>query len=111
MGWIKAGVNVVCAGCDEQMEEGEDVKVVGRETLCEGCAEDQEEFDGDEEDYQIDGVGFADPGGESSLRAETESNPRNLPCGDCEEPDRLTPADVRAGLRCDACANQEERGY
>ena len=41
---------------------------------------------------------FADPGGESALRAATPSNPRNLPCPNCEQPNRLTPADVDARL-------------
>lgn len=40
----------------------------------------------DEEGYLIDGVGFADPGGRSALRAATKSNPRNLPCPTCGEP-------------------------
>lgn len=59
----------------------------------------------------IDGVGFADPGGESALRAETEDNPRNLPCPTCREPDRLTPIDVQRGYHCDACARSVEMGF
>ena len=63
-------------------------------------------------DYEIDGVGFADPGGNSSLRAETESNPRNLPCGNCGNSNRLTPIDVRNGYQCDECADiAEGKGY
>jgi len=54
---------------------------------------------------------FADPGGTSALRAASRSNPRNLPCPTCKQPDRLTPADKRAGYQCDSCANKEERGY
>ena len=50
-----------------------------------------------DDDYLIDGVGFADPGGTSALRAATISNPRNLPCPTCEMPNRLTPADRAAG--------------
>lgn len=74
--------------------------------------DDREEdyYDGDE-DFLIDGVGFADPGGNSALRAETEDNPRNLPCPTCHEENRLTPADKRAGYQCDSCADQAERGY
>jgi hypothetical protein len=65
--------------------------------------------DYDERDeYLIDGVGFADPGGNSSLRAATRSNPRNLPCPQCNRKNKLTPADVRAGYRCDACADAAE---
>ncbi|HEY6009611.1 MAG TPA: hypothetical protein VIU40_14895, partial [Geobacteraceae bacterium] len=47
----------------------------------------------DEEDELIDGVGFADPGGRSALRAATKDNPRNLPCPTCGKPNRLTPLD------------------
>ncbi len=64
-----------------------------------------------DEEYPIDGVGFADPGGESALRAATKGNPRNLPCPNCGEPNRLTPLDRRAGYQCDACARQTEMGF
>ena len=64
----------------------------------------------DEEDFLIDGVGFADPGGNSALRAETKHNPRNLPCPTCGEPNRLTPLDKQAGYQCDRCADRAERG-
>jgi hypothetical protein len=53
---------------------------------------------------------FQDPGGNSALRRETLGNPRNLPCPTCEEPNRLTPADVAQGYQCDRCADQLERG-
>lgn len=49
-------------------------------------------------------IQFADPDGESSLRAVTRDNPRNLPCPVCGEPDQLTPKDRRCGYQCDACA-------
>ena len=54
---------------------------------------------------------FADPGGHSALRAASDSNPRNLPCPTCGEPDRLTPADRAQGYQCDTCADELERGY
>ncbi len=63
-----------------------------------------------EDDYLIDGVGFAEPGGESALRAATKNNPRNLPCPNCGEPNRLTRIDVRRHYQCDGCANRAERG-
>ena len=66
-------------------------------------------YDYDDDDL-IDGVGFADPGGNSSLRAETKDNPRNLPCPTCGRPNRLTPLDRAQGYQCDACANAAERG-
>jgi len=64
-----------------------------------------------DDDCLIDGVGFADPGGESALRAATADNPRNLPCPTCSEPNRLTPIDRARGYQCDECARQTERGY
>lgn len=65
--------------------------------------------DGDDAD-DFDRIEFADPGGRSALRAAGPHNPRNLPCPSCERPNRLTPADVRAGYQCDACADACERG-
>lgn len=64
----------------------------------------------EDEDDMIDGVGFADPGGNSALRAATKSNPRNLPCPSCERPNRLTPLDRARGYQCDSCADRSERG-
>lgn len=66
--------------------------------------------DDDHDEDMIDGVGFADPGGNSALRAATKDNPRNLPCPNCEKPNRLTPIDVARGYQCDACADRAERG-
>ena len=51
---------------------------------------------------------FANPGGNSALRAANQSNPRNLPCPTCGEPNKLTPADVRRGYQCDDCADRAE---
>lgn len=63
------------------------------------------------DDYMVDGVGFADPGGRSALRAATKSKPRNLPCPTCNRPNMLTPADRRQGYQCDICADADEGGY
>jgi hypothetical protein len=67
----------------------------------------------DDPDYweEDDRSMFADPGGNSALRAATRSNPRNLPCPTCGEPNRLTPADRQLGYQCDTCADMAERGY
>jgi hypothetical protein len=66
-------------------------------------------WDGEEDgDGPIDGVGFADPGGRSALRAETEDNPRNLPCPNCGTPNVLTPIDRQRGYQCDRCADRAE---
>jgi hypothetical protein len=72
------------------------------------------DFDIDEEwerEHRIDGVGFADPGGRSALRAATPSNPRNLPCPNCGRPNMLTPIDRERGYQCDICADALEMGY
>lgn len=71
---------------------------------------DDEDFFYEDEDFLIDGVGFADPGGESALRAATKDNPRNLPCPTCHWPNRLTPIDVQRGYQCDSCANAAGTG-
>lgn len=61
-------------------------------------------------DYE-DRHDFADPGGNSALRRATRSNPRNLPCPTCGEPNRLTPRDRAKGYQCDSCADQAEGGF
>jgi len=71
---------------------------------------DNEDMDYDNP-YERDDVEFADPGGNSALRAASESNPRNLPCPNCEKENRLTPADRARGYQCDECADRTERGY
>lgn len=70
---------------------------------------DDEDFYGYDEDL-IDGVGFANPGGRSALRAATENNPRDQPCPDCGAENVLTRIDVQRHYRCDRCADREERG-
>lgn len=69
-------------------------------------------YDDDECDdwYAENVLGFADPGGNSALRAASSSNPRNLPCPTCEEPNRLTPRDKQLGYQCDECADRAEGG-
>ena len=67
------------------------------------------EYDTQGDDEPIDGVGFAQPG--SALRAETPSNPRNLPCPTCGAGDVLTPLDVQRGYQCDTCADRAEGTY
>ena len=39
-------------------------------------------------------------GGNSALRAETEDNPRNLPCPTCGRENMLTSIDVSYGYQC-----------
>ncbi len=63
------------------------------------------------DEREFGAIQFADPGGRSALRASSASNPRNLPCPTCKEPNRLTPADRQRGYQCDACADQDEGGY
>jgi len=68
--------------------------------------DDFDMYDDDE-----DRIEFADPGGNSALRAASKNNPRNLPCPNCGTPNVLTPADRARGYQCDACADRAERGY
>lgn len=94
-----------CGDCGEALAVPEDG---GPCRFC-GCNANADEH-WDQVD-PIDGVGFANPGGNSALRAATPSNPRNLPCPNCGEPDRLTPIDKARGYQCDACADRAERGW
>ena len=70
--------------------------------------EDDDIYWGDDEEWEPDS--FADPGGESALRAATRNNPRNLPCPTCKQPNLLTPKDVARGYQCDRCARRDEGG-
>ena len=63
-----------------------------------------------EYDDLIDGVGFANPGGRSALRASTRNNPRNRPCPTCGKKNKLTLIDVARGYQCDECADRAEGG-
>lgn len=68
-------------------------------------------YDGDDDRPDWGDEPFADPGGKSALRASSKRNPRNLPCPNCGEPNRLTPADRARGYQCDTCADKAERGW
>ena len=57
------------------------------------------------ETYKLD---FADPNGNSALRAPRRGNPRNLPCPTCKRSNKLTPADKALGYQCDDCADRDE---
>lgn len=65
--------------------------------------------DRDDDDY-LECDDFADPDGDSALRAATPSNPRDLPCPTCRRPNLLTAADRARGYQCDGCADRAERG-
>jgi len=67
-------------------------------------------YDDDGDDFLIDGVGFADPGGRSALRAATRSNPRCHPCPTCGARNALTRLDAARHYQCDACADRAEGG-
>jgi hypothetical protein len=75
-----------------------------------GDEDDPDDEDSDYESDDDDEVAFADPGGQSALRAATTDNPRELPCPSCGAPNRLTPEDASLGYQCDACADAAERG-
>lgn len=72
--------------------------------------DDDGDYYGPDDDDLIDGVGFADPGGRSALRAATRDNPRDQPCPTCGTPNVLTRIDVQRGYQCDRCADRDERG-
>lgn len=73
--------------------------------VCAGCT--NPDHWADDRDSGID---FADPGGNSALRAATYDNPRNLPCPNCGTENVLTPADRQRGYQCDSCADRAEGG-
>lgn len=64
----------------------------------------------DFDDEPIDGVGFADPGGRSALRAATRDNPRDRTCPTCGTPNVLTRIDAAKGYQCNRCADRDEMG-
>ena len=66
--------------------------------------------DPEETDFDGSPLEFADPGGTSALRAASKTNPRNLPCPTCKQPNRLTPKDWALGYQCDSCADKAEAG-
>ena len=74
-----------------------------------GDNDDHDNFRDEDGEYDPDLV-FADPGGNSALRAATPSNPRIHPCPTCRCPNKLTARDVAHGYQCDSCANALERG-
>jgi len=84
-------------------EDGVDDREYGDDDVDYGDPHDYDNLDEDRSE-------FADPGGRSALRAETEDNPRNLPCPNCGAEDVLTPADRAHGYQCDRCADRAERG-
>ena len=72
--------------------------------------DDEDDFYDHDDDNVYGSINFADPGGNSALRAATEDNPRDLPCPTCKRPDMLTWQDKARGYQCDACADRAERG-
>jgi hypothetical protein len=104
------------------IDDGSDTDIyqdVSEEELIDdrdSSSSDLDDYDDEDDDLgemcddEDDTLIFAHPGGNSALRAETEDNPRNLPCPTCQQPNRLTPADVALGYQCDQCADKAERG-
>lgn len=87
-----------------------------KKPLNEGTSDDDDYYDDryrfdDPRDYRDDdGDDFADPGGNSALRASSYNNPREYPCPTCGTEDVLTLKDVNLGYQCDRCADRAERG-
>jgi hypothetical protein len=69
-----------------------------------------DDYEPDYDDYDNNHM-FADPGGNSSLRAARKGNPRNRSCPNCKTRNVLTPADVALGYQCNSCADKAERGW
>ncbi len=78
---------------------------------CLGYSDDDDDKYWGYDDDLIDGVGFADPGGNSALRAATKDNPRTYPCPTCGAKNVLTRIDVQRGYQCDRCADRAEGGW
>lgn len=102
-----------------QGSDGDTEDYGGDESDFEGVEFDERtgkpvEFDDDgeriEPDEDDDGIEFADPGGNSALRAASKHNPRDLPCPTCERPNRRWRGAARRGYQCDRCADIAERG-
>jgi len=53
-----------------------------------------------------DEIEFANPGGNSALRAGN----KEFPCPTCHRENMLTAADVQLGYQCDMCADAAEYG-
>lgn len=75
--------------------------------------EDEDYSDYDDDDYYEDEyeINFANPGGRSALRAESEDNPRNCSCPTCGAKNVLTQADRNLSYQCNSCADRDELGY
>lgn len=70
-----------------------------------------DEYDYDPDEWAERVEMFADPGGNSALRAATPDNPRDQDCPNCGGKNLLTREDVALGYQCDRCADALERGY
>lgn len=87
------------------------------ETNCEycdgeGCAEcDPDNLLTEDFDPYESREEFADPGGNSALRAAGPGNPRDCPCPTCKAPNVLTRKDKALGYQCDRCADRAEHGF
>lgn len=77
---------------------------------CPECSDQCDCGDCDSCEARLMSERFADPGGISALYPESPSNPRNLPCPNCERENMLTPKDRAAGYQCDICARETEMG-
>jgi hypothetical protein len=104
--------NLVCGveGCTCAEYDEDDVSDSEKDIEDTDYTEDDLDAMQEEAEFLIDGVGFADPGGKSALRAVTPDNPRNLPCPTCGRKNVLTPLDVAAHYQCDRCADRAESG-
>lgn len=99
---------------DKFGDDFDDMYDDGPESGDGGEDDDDDDYDDyvydNEDDRPIDGVGFADPGGKSALRAATKENPRDCACPQCGAENVLTRIDRQRGYVCDPCADRNEGG-
>jgi len=119
----ESGIHCSCSECGDDcvpccgsyVEDDAGVQTGwGDDAVCPRCCERLTAEQRDEDDrcsgYSERDCEFADPGGNSALRASSPTNPRNLPCPTCGARNRLTPADRARGYQCDPCADRAEGG-
>ena len=108
-----------CEYCDcrtppENMIRGQCDECYAENDYSSDAEYESDNMDGDRYGYDempYGDVPFADPGGNSALRAASASNPRNLPCPTCGDENVLTPADVARHYQCDRCSDKAEGKY
>lgn len=105
--------NFCCPRCgDEFDEDSPEAEFITENGFCDLCYKAQmEDLQMERLEGRIPDFEFANPGGYSALRAETDDNPRIYSCPNCRRENQLTLKDKQKGYQCDFCADQAERGF